>query len=201
METVQILIPDESFDLVESTDSEGAKALMVINATLKQHKDDIPLKQVFNYYCSVIFDYNDVDDNLWPTPEEFSTMRDYVETFDKAIKVNDEHPNALFVARVTHKGTCQMIWMLHDAQTTIEYLDGVSLKVIKYESLSITLKVILNGVALSGSYRTSLRRSRNRRLSTWMYLVSLAGLIKNSKFVRSLNCRPYSRHTGWNATL
>lgn len=33
-----------------------------------------------------------------------------------------------------------------------------------------------------------------------MYLVSLAGLIKNSKFVRSLNYRPYSRHTGWNAT-
>ena len=30
-----------------------------------------------------------------------------------------------FVARVTHKGTCQMIWMLHDAQTAIEYLDGV----------------------------------------------------------------------------
>lgn len=124
-ETVQILIPDESFDLVESTDSEGARALMVINATLKLHKDDIPLKQVFGYYCSIIFDYNDVDDNLWPTPEEFSIMQDYVETFDKAIKVNDEHPNALFVARVTHKGTCQMIWMLHDAQTTIEYLDGV----------------------------------------------------------------------------
>ena len=124
-ETVQILIPDESFNLVESTDSEGAKALMVINAAFKLHKDDTPLKQVFGYYCSIIFDYNDVDDNLWPTPEEFSIMQDYVGTFDKAIKVNDEHPNALFVARVTHKGTCQMIWMLHDAQTTIEYLDGV----------------------------------------------------------------------------
>ncbi len=41
-ETVQILIPDESFNLVESTDSEGAKALMVINASLKLQNDDIP---------------------------------------------------------------------------------------------------------------------------------------------------------------
>ena len=123
--TVVITIPDESYALVESPDMEGAKALMVINATLKLHKDDIPLKQVFGYYCSVIFDYNDVDDDLWPTSEEFSIMQDYVETFDKALKVNDEHPNALFVARVTHKGTCQMIWMLHDAQTAIKYLDEV----------------------------------------------------------------------------
>ena len=124
-DTVQILIPDESFYLVESTDADGAKALMVINSSLKHHKDEIPLKEVFGYYCSVIFDYNDVDDNLWPTSEEFSIMQDYVESFDKALKVNDEHPNALFVARVTHKGTCQMIWMLHNAQTAIEYLDGV----------------------------------------------------------------------------
>ncbi len=124
-ETVHITIPEESFEVVESTDSEGAVALMVINATLKQHKDNTPLKRVFGYYCSVMFDYIDIDDNLWPTAEEFSIMQDYTETFDKALKVNEEHPNALFVARVTHKGTCQMIWMIHDAQTAIEYLDGI----------------------------------------------------------------------------
>lgn len=98
---------------------------MVINSALKQHKDDAPLKQVFNHYCSVIFDYNDVDDNRWPTSEEFSSMQDYVGTVDKSLKINDEHPNALFVARVTHKGTCQTIWMLHDPQPAIDYLDGV----------------------------------------------------------------------------
>lgn len=43
----------------------------------------------------------------------------------KPLKVNEEHPNALFVARVTNKGTCQMIWMLHNPQTAIDYLDGV----------------------------------------------------------------------------
>ena len=42
--------------------------------------------------------------------------------------------------------------MMHKLRLSI--LMGSSLKVIKYESLSIALKVILNGVALSGSYRT-----------------------------------------------
>lgn len=35
------------------------------------------------------------------------------------------HPNALFVARITHAGTCQMIWMLNNPDITIEYLDRV----------------------------------------------------------------------------
>lgn len=83
---MQISIPDESFVIVESTDEEGDRSLMVINVTLKRHEDDIPLKQVFSYYCSVIFDYKDVDDNLWPTSEEFSIMQDYGKSFDKALK-------------------------------------------------------------------------------------------------------------------
>ena len=127
-ETVTICIPEESLAILESPDLEGAVALMVINQALNEHQDDSDLKQVFGYYCSIIFEYLDVDDNLWPSAEEFATMQDYVETFDKGLKGLPEHPNALFVARVTHKGTCQMIWMLHNAQTAVEYLDGIIAK-------------------------------------------------------------------------
>ena len=127
-ETVTICIPEESLAILESPDLEGAVALMVINQALKEHQDDSDLKQVFGYYCSIIFEYLDVDDNLWPSAEEFAIMQDYVETFDKGLKGLPEHPNALFVARITHKGTCQMIWMLHNAQTAVEYLDGIIAK-------------------------------------------------------------------------
>ena len=123
--TLSVTIPEESFALVESTDSEGAKALMVVNASLNEHKDDAALRKVFGYYCSVIFEYKDIDESLWPTSEEFSVMHDYVETFDKALKGDTEHPNALFVARVTQKGTCQMIWMLNNPDMAIEYMDGI----------------------------------------------------------------------------
>ena len=123
--TLAVTVPEESFALVESKDSEGAKALMVINTSMKDHKDNVALRQVFGYYCSVIFDYEDVDESLWPTSEEFSVMQDYTETFDKEIKGDTIHPNALFVARITHRGTCQMIWMLNDYSKAIEYMDGI----------------------------------------------------------------------------
>ena len=124
-ETVSPCIPDETLAILETDDLEGAKALMVVNRALMEHQGDSVLKRVFGYYCSIIFDYVDVDDNMWPSTDEFAIMQDYVETFNKGLKGLPEHPNALFVARVTHNGTCQMIWMLHNAQTAIEYLDKI----------------------------------------------------------------------------
>ena len=127
-ETFTLCIPEETLAIFETADLEGHKALMVINQALKDHQDDSDMKQVFCYYCSIIFNFIDVDDNMWPSSEEFAIMRDYVETIDKGLKGLPEHPNALFVARVTHKGTCQMIWMLHDAQTAVKYLDEIIAK-------------------------------------------------------------------------
>lgn len=126
--SITISIPDESLAILENANLEGAHALMVINQALNENQNDQGLKQVFGYYCSIVFDYIDVDDNLWPSDKEFSIMQNYVEIFDKELKGNPNHPNALFVAKVTHKGTCQMIWMLHNSQTAIEYLDGIIAK-------------------------------------------------------------------------
>ena len=85
-ETVTLLIPEETLAIFETADLEGLKALMVINQALKDHQDDSGMKQVFCYYCSIIFNFIDVDDNMWPSSEEFAIMRDYVETFDKGLK-------------------------------------------------------------------------------------------------------------------
>lgn len=127
-EAVQITIPEESFDLIESTDPKGAKALIMRNASLKQHQKDTLLKQVFGFYCSINLDYVNVDENNWPTSEEFSIMQDYTESIDQALKVQPDHPNALFVARVTYNGVCQVVWMLNNPEIAIEYLDGIIAK-------------------------------------------------------------------------
>ena len=63
-ETVSLCIPDETLAIIETEDLEGAKALMVVNRALYENQDDSVLKQVFGYYCSIIFDYEDVDDNM-----------------------------------------------------------------------------------------------------------------------------------------
>lgn len=37
-ETVTLLIPDEALAIIETSDLEGAKALMVVNRALKEHQ-------------------------------------------------------------------------------------------------------------------------------------------------------------------
>lgn len=50
---------------------------MVVNRALKEHQDDSDLKQGFGYFCPIIFEYVDVDDDLWPRSEEFVVMQDF----------------------------------------------------------------------------------------------------------------------------
>ena len=45
-ETVTLLIPDEALAIIETSDLEGAKALMVVNRALKEHQDDTDLHNV-----------------------------------------------------------------------------------------------------------------------------------------------------------
>ena len=66
-ETFTLCIPEETLTILETADLEGHKALMVINQALKDHQDDSDMKQVFCYYCSIIFNFIDVDDNMWLT--------------------------------------------------------------------------------------------------------------------------------------
>lgn len=120
---VTLTLPTESFAVVRADDAEKGKALMVINTSLAARKDDVQLKQVFACFCSVIFDYRDVDEELWPTQEEFNVMQQFTEVVDKGIKGDSDHPNALFVARVTNGGTCQVMWMLNDPDAAASYLD------------------------------------------------------------------------------
>lgn len=122
---VSISIPEESFSLIDSTDEEGNRMLSVVNASLCQFKEDTTLKRVFGFYCSILFEYQDVDESLWPSNNEFSIMQEYSEMIIDNIKGDVEHPNALFVARVTYNGTCEIICMLNNPDLAIEYLDGV----------------------------------------------------------------------------
>lgn len=120
-----ISIPEESFSVIESTDKEDNVMLSVVNSSLRRFKEDTTFKRVFGFYCSILFEYKDVDEFQWPSKKEFSTMQKYTENIIKGIKGDSEHPNALFVARVTYKGTCEIICMLNNPDPAIEYLDGI----------------------------------------------------------------------------
>ena len=122
---VMIDIPEEGFAIMEAKDEDGYVSMMVFNTSIWKSRDNAVLKSVFGFHCSVILDYKEIDENLWPSHEEFRQMHDITEEMDKAIKFNEQHPNALFVGRIHYKGTCEMIWVVNNPDITAEYLDGI----------------------------------------------------------------------------
>mgnify|MGYP003413226261 CR=1 FL=1 len=124
-EEIKIVLPQETFNLVSGSDKEGPQMLMVINTSLKECKDDVQLKRIFGFFCSVIFQFKNLEGSTWPTQEEVAKMQDYTDKIDQDLKGDPNHPNALLVARITENGFYQMIWMLNNPHIANEYLNGI----------------------------------------------------------------------------
>ena len=60
-----------------------------------------------------------------PTAEESEFVYNYIEELDKNIKGDPGNPNALFLARVTWNGTCEVIWQVKDPEAVHKYLGGI----------------------------------------------------------------------------
>ena len=90
-----------------------------------KNKNDVQLKRIFGFFCSVIFQFRNLEGSTWPTQEEVAQMQDYTDKIDQALKGDPSHPNALLVARITENGFYQMIWMLNNPHIANEYLNGI----------------------------------------------------------------------------
>ena len=60
-----------------------------------------------------------------PTTEESDFVYNYIEELDKKIKGDAKQPNALYLARITWNGTCEVIWQVKDPKAVHEYLGGI----------------------------------------------------------------------------
>lgn len=119
-ETRSILIPDEKCAVVSST-FDGLPAVIVVNTALRAFKD----KDLFGWTCSLIMDYENLADNGMPTSEESKLVIDYLEGLSKQIIGDPVHPNALFLARVSNNGTCQILWQINDPKPVDELLNKI----------------------------------------------------------------------------
>lgn len=124
-EGIKLVLPQEVFSMVSGGDKDGPQILMVINTSLKDRKNDVQLKRIFGFFCSVIFQFRNLEGSTWPTQEEVVQMQDYTDKIDQALKGDPSHPNALLVARITENGFYQMIWMLNNPHIANEYLNGI----------------------------------------------------------------------------
>ena len=115
-----IKIPEEKFVVVESS-ADGKPAIIVVNTSLRKFKH----KELYGWTCSLVIKFKDMAMNGMPTTDESNFVFDYIEELDKTIKGDSIQPNAVYLARITWNGTCEVIWQVKDPKVVHEYLGGI----------------------------------------------------------------------------
>ena len=116
----EVKIPKEKFVVVESS-AEDKPAIIVVNTSLRKFKH----KKLYGWTCSLVIKYKETAMNGMPTTEESDFVYNYIEELDKTIKGDSLQPNALYLARITWNGTCEVIWQVKDPKVVHEYLGGI----------------------------------------------------------------------------
>ena len=116
----EVKIPEEKFVVVESS-AEDKPAIIVVNTSLRKFKH----KKLYGWTCSLVIKYKETAMNGMPTTEESDFVYNYIEELYKTIKGDSLQPNALYLARITWNGTCEVIWQVKDPKVVHEYLGGI----------------------------------------------------------------------------
>ena len=116
----EVKIPEEKFVVVEST-ADDKPAIIVVNTSLRKFKH----KKLYGWTCSLVIKFKETAMNGMPTTDESNFVYDYIEGLDKIIKGDATQPNALYLARITWNGTCEVIWQVKDPKVVHEYLGSI----------------------------------------------------------------------------
>ena len=116
----KVMIPEEQFALA-TVPSDDRPAVIVANTSLRKFKH----KKLYGWTCSLVIKYKETAEKGMPTAEESEFVYNYIEELDKNIKGDPDNPNALFLARVTWNGTCEVIWQVKDPEAVHKYLGGI----------------------------------------------------------------------------
>ena len=87
--------------------------LLFLNANLKNFE----FKKVFAWHCSIWINLK-LKENGMPTTKETEIIKNFRDKLNKKIKGEGkkEKPNALFLAKITWKESCEIIWRVFNLQ-------------------------------------------------------------------------------------
>jgi len=115
-----VKIPEEKFVVVESS-ADSKPAIIAVNTSLRKFKH----KELYGWTCSLVIKFKDTTMDGMPTTDESNYVFDYIEELDRAIKGDSIQPNAIYLAKITWNGTCEVIWQVKDPKVVHEYLGGI----------------------------------------------------------------------------
>lgn len=113
-------IPEESFIAIEPT-IDGHKALTIINTSLK----DFAHKEVFSWNLSIIFHFEDAEENGMPKDDGMERIQQFCEDLEQQFNDALGKPNALFTFRETYNGISNVCWRVYDADIIEDVLQKV----------------------------------------------------------------------------
>lgn len=117
---VVITIPEESFIAIEPT-IDGHKALTIINTSLK----DFTHKEIFSWNLSIIFDFEDAEENGMPKDDGMERIQQFCEDLEQQFNDASGKPNALFTFRETYNGISNVCWRVYDSDIIEDVLQKV----------------------------------------------------------------------------
>ena len=113
-------IPEESFIAIEPV-IDGHQALTIINTSLK----DFAHKEVFSWNLSIIFHFEDAEENGMPKDNGMERIQQFCEDLEKQFNEALGKPNALFTFRETYNGISHVTWRVYDSDIIEEVLQKV----------------------------------------------------------------------------
>ena len=115
-----VYIPEESF-VTATADMDGKPYVCVLNRSLL----DVTPKEVFRWYLSIIFRYENTVGDEMPDNEMTEVMQNFTDYLHDYLAVDKAHPNALFLGRVTGGGKTQVMWYVNNPEMANEQLQDM----------------------------------------------------------------------------
>ncbi len=121
MKAVRVLIPDESFALVNFK-QDGLPGVMILNKALA----GLDGREAFAWHLSIMIQLDDLIDKGMPSEAERAVVDPFGHSLgDTFVGDNAAKPNALFLARITWNGTRELIYRVYDPEPINSFLQGL----------------------------------------------------------------------------
>ena len=118
---VKLSIPKDEYVVYKLQDEEGMPAVAMVNVGLRgfEHKES------FGWYCALFLDFEELAENGMPTSAESTLVFDWIEEVHVGLMGDVDHPNALFVGRMTNQGTVHAVWQVNNPEQAHKYVQGL----------------------------------------------------------------------------
>ena len=116
----QIVLPDECGCIVNFR-QEGLPGVANIRSSLREFEP----KLVFAWHIALMLQLQDLVQNGMPSKAEQKVIDAFGETLDTAFTGDREHPNALFLARITWNATREIVYRVYEPEPIDRYLRGL----------------------------------------------------------------------------